>query len=386
MAEDKVGLNEEVRVGKELLQKETVSLSDSVIVTKEPGPVYIDPERFEVIPKEKAEQMQKEGDRLKKEYDKKAHDLYLEMCRKSELGPSVAVAVFRDLVQESERQAVNVRTVDLFLNDWSDNFRQNLERGYFKGADGRTLLDVLKPTACMCVGAGPSLSDEQIDLLKGWPGCVLCVNKSVKRLLERGVAPTVITALHSTETVLGSFQHDIVRENLHKSYIMLPTTIHPDVAKEILAYADAGKVYWFHASCPDELVPNLDNLYQSMVKLPVIDTGGNVGLFNMAVSEQMRPKAIGFIGMDLCDPKESVRTNVESLESTFMYFPEDGQEFVLSKVFRGYLQVMMDWYGTQVKRGLPIEVINCTPVGMVYCRRRDWIPYMTVKDFVTKYI
>ena len=384
MGDDKVGLKEYVSVSKSLCPRDLVNMEDSVEVIKDEA-IYIDQDKVVVISKEKAEEMQKEGDRLKKEYDRRAHDLYLEMCRASEMGPNVAVAVFRDLVQEAERGAVNVRTVDLFLNEWNGNFRENLERGYFKGTDGRVLLDVVKPSACMCVGAGPSLSDEQIDSLRDWPGCILCVNKSVKRLLERGVVPTVITALHSTDTVLKSFQHDIVRTNLTKSYIMLPTTIHPEVAKEILAYADPEKVYWFHASCPDELVPNLDNMYQSMVKLPVIDTGGNVGLFNMAVSEQMHPDALGFIGMELCEPKSSVTTNAESLESTFMYFPEDQQEFVLSKVFRGYLQVLMDWYGTQVKQGLPITVINCTPVGMVYCRRRDWIPYMPVGEFVKKY-
>lgn len=78
------------------------------------------------------ERIQQEGDTLKREYDRKAHDLYLEMCRKSEFGSNVAVSVFRDLVQEAERSAINVSTVELFMNEWNHNFRENLERGYFK--------------------------------------------------------------------------------------------------------------------------------------------------------------------------------------------------------------------------------------------------------------
>jgi len=385
---DRVGLKEEVAVSKNLMPRDAVDLKDQVSAMKDivqAEPVYIDQDTVKILSADEAKCLQEKGDRLKKEYDKKAHDLYMEMCREGDVGPSVGVAVFRDLVQEAERSAINVRTIELFLEGWNSNFRENLERGYFKGADGRFIVDHCKPTACMCVGAGPSLSDAQIDLLKGWGGCVICSNKSVKKLLEHGVTPTIITALHSTETVLKSFQHDIVRENLRKSFIMLPTTIHPKVAEELLTYADKEKVFWFHASTPDEFVPNLDNLYQSMVKLPLCDTGGNVGLFNIALCEQLLPKYVGFVGMDLCAAKETVKTNVEAQESTFLYYPEDQQEFVLSKVFRGYVQVMMNWYGDKKREGMKFELYNCTPIGLIYCRRRDWIPYMPLEEFVKKY-
>jgi hypothetical protein len=381
---EQVAIGEQIVVNKEIKPQENIKLTEEVKVDKGET-IYIDPDKVEMVPKEEFERRQKEGDALKKEYDKKARDLYLEMCRRSEYGPNVAVSVFRDLVQEAERSAINVRTVELFMQDWNQNFRENLERGYFKGADGRILTDVLKPTTCMCVGAGPSLSAAEISMLGHWNGCIICSNKSVKRLLDMNVIPTVITALHSTDTVLASFQHEIVRKKLHHSYIVLPTTIHPDVADEILTYADPDKVFWFHASVPEELVPNLDNFYLSMLKVPVCDTGGNVGLFNIALAEQMQPKAIGFIGMELAEPKESVKTNVEALESTFMYFPEDNQEFVLSKVFRGYLQVTMNWYLQQKKQGLPIDIVNCTPFGLIYCRRREWIPYMPLREFLAKY-
>lgn len=380
---DVVKSGEEVLVEKSVLPRDEIKASETVLVTKDG--VYIDPEKYEVVPKAEVERRQTEGDALKKEYDKKARDLYLEMCRKSEFGPEVAISVFRDLVQESERGAINGRTVELFLAEWNKNFRVNMERGYFQGQDDRLLTNVLHPSAVMCVGAGPSLTDADIAMLRDWKGCIICSNKSVKRLLDNGVVPTVITALHSTETVLKSFQHDIVRKRLHKSYLMLPTTIHPDVAQELLEYADPDKVFWFHASCPEDIIPNIDNLYQSMLNLPVIDTGGNVGLFNIGLADQMRPKAIGFVGMELAEPKESVKTNVEALESTFIYLPEDNMEFVLSKVFRGYVQVFMNWFGEKKKQGMPFDLYNCTAFGLIYARRRDWIPYLPLKEFLAKY-
>lgn len=355
-------------------------------MTEEPKKEYIYPATGKKITEEEAERIQEMGDKLTEEYGKKVKELYLEMCRKGEIGPASAIGVFRDLVQEAERTVTNLQTIDAFLHEWNRSFRENLERGYFKGADQRYIKDAIQPNAIVCVGAGPSLSDAQIDALKGWKGCVICVNKSVKRLLERGVTPTIITALHGTKTVLKSFQDDIVRENLHKSFVVLPTTIHPDVAEEILKYGDRDKVYWFHAGTPEDFVPNLDNLYQSMVELPVADTGGNVGLFNVVLSDQFETrKAVTMIGMELCEPRSTIKTTQDMLESLLMYFPEDDQEFVLNKVFKGYIQALMNWYKIVKDEGFKFDMYNSTPLGLVYCRRKDWIPYIPVEEFVQKY-
>lgn len=382
---DQIGMSEEVGVTKSLVPRDDVGAEDEVEVSKEEK-VYIYPETGKRITEEEAKRIQEEGDRLTEEYKKKVRDLYLEMCRKGEIGPAAAIGVFRELVQEAERTVTNLRTLDAFLHEWNKSFRVMLERGYFKDEDRRYITKALKPKAVVCVGAGPSLTDEQIDALKGWDGCIICVNKSVKRLLERGVFPTVITALHGTTTVLRSFDHDIVKENLHRSLVLLPTTIHPDVAEFVLKHTTKDKVYWFHGSTPEDFIPNLDNLYQSMVELPVVDTGGNVGVFNLVLADQLESReAVTMIGMDLCEDRSTIKTKQDMLESLLMYFPEDDQEFVLSKVFKGYIQCVMNWYGIVKQEGFKYQLYNSTPRGLIYCRRDDWIPFIPIEEFVSRY-
>lgn len=336
------------------------------------------------IPKE-------EGDKLVKKWNEEADALWRKMCAEGGTPAAfLAIQVFRDLVGKAERQTCNIATLDLNLEEWTENFKANLLNGYFKGYDNRWITDVIpKADTMLCVGAGPSLTDEQIETMRNFRGLLLCVNKSAKRLYEKGIVPDIITCIHGTDEVLPHFANDVVRENLHKSYVILCSTTHPKVTEEVYKYADPKKVYWFHASTPADMVANIDQLFQAFVNLPLVDTGGNVGLFQIALSTHFTPKALGFVGMELCqDYKDAVKTNQDMLESTYLKFPEDGQEFVLSKVFRAYTQVLMDWYGQTLKNAggkFPFELFNLTPKGLIYVRRKDWIPYMPIQEFVQKY-
>jgi hypothetical protein len=335
------------------------------------------------MPKEEAE-------RLHKEWTTRARGMFEEMVREGGTpGAFLAISIFRELVQQAEGKTSNLITLNLYMEEWTKNFKENLLAGYFS-EDKRWITDVMMPKHILCVGAGPSLTNEQIDAMKDFKGCIICVNKSVKRLLERGVVPTIVTCIHGTEEVLPSFTPDIVRENLHKSYVVLCTTTHPGVVKEIMEHCDRKKLYFCHASTPQEYAANLDNLYQSLYNVPVLDTGGNVGLFNISMSMHFKPKVLGFVGMELCQTfEESVKNNQDMLESYLLRFPEDGNmEFVMSKVWRTYVQVLMDWYGEGRKANndvFPFDIINLTPRGLIYIRRKEWIPYMPIEEFVKQY-
>ena len=332
-----------------------------------------------------------EADRLLKEYTKKAHEVYKGLTDEAGApGAYLAVQIFREMVQEAERKGSNIATLDNFNDTWMENFKLNLMAKEFEGYDKRFINEKLKGEVIMCVGAGPSLTDAQIDALKDFKGIIICVNKSAERLYKHGVIPTIVTCLHGTNEVLPSFQNEAVRKNLKKSHVLLSTDVTPETVKEVKAHCIPKKLWFFHSSVPPEILTNLDQFFQTMFNVPVIDTGGNVGLFGISLALRFNPKVIGFVGMDLCQSyKEAIKTNQHMLDSTLLRFPDDdNQEFVLSKIFRGYVQVLMNWVG-EVKRQnddkFPFELINCTPRGLIYIRRKEWIPFMTIEEFVAKY-
>jgi hypothetical protein len=338
---------------------------------------------------------QEEADRLLKDYTKRAHDVYQGLLNEAGVpGCFIAQQIFREMVQEAERRGGNLITLDTFNDKWMENFKENLMAHEFDGFDkGRWIardIEGMTGGRFLCVGAGPSLTDEQIEMMKKFNGIIICTNKSARRLYEHGIIPTIITCIHGTNEVLPSFQNDIVRENLHKSHVVLATDVTRDLIKEVKAHCDPTKLWFFHSSIPSELVTNIDQFFQAMVDVPVLDTGGNVGLFNIALSQRFMPKAVGFVGMELCQSfEEAVTNNQDMLESTLLRFPDDNnQEFVLSKVFRGYTQVIMNWYGDWKKQNndvFPFEIINCTPRGLIYIRRDVWIPYMPLEEFIAKH-
>lgn len=340
------------------------------------------------LPKETAERLLKEG-------MAKAHKVYEELLMEAGVpGCFIAQQIFREMVQEAERRGTNLICLDTFNDQWMENFKENLMSHEFDGFEkGRWIardIEEMKGGNFLCVGAGPSLTDEQIEMMKKFKGFILCTNKSAKRLYEHGIIPTIVTCIHGTNEVLPSFQNDSVRANLHKSHVVLSTDVTHDCIEEVKAHCDPKKLWFFHSSIPSELITNIDQFFCSMVDVPVLDTGGNVGLFNIALCQRFFPKAVGLIGMELCQTwEEAVKTNQDMLESTMLKFPEDNnQEFVLSKIFRGYTQVIMNWYGDWKKQNngvFPFDIINCTPRGLIYIRRKEWIPYMPLEEFIAKY-
>jgi len=331
-----------------------------------------------------------EADRILKEYTQKAHSVYEGLLNEAGApGCFMAQQIFRDLIQEAERKGSNIATLDTFNDMWIENFKNNLMSGQFKDYEGRWICREMEAKNILCVGAGPSLTDEQVDAMKDFKGTIICVNKSAKKLYERGVIPTIVTCIHGTNEVLPSFQNDVVRKNIHKSHVVLSTDVTPDVVKEVKEHCDLKKLWFFHSSVPSELVTNLDTFFQAMVDFPVLDTGGNVGLFNIALAQRFIPKVVGFVGMELClSFKDAIKTNEHMMDSTLLRWPDDdNQEFVLDKIFRGYVQVLMNWYGemkAENKDQFPFELINCTPRGLIYIHRKDWIPYMPLEEFIAK--
>jgi hypothetical protein len=322
----------------------------------------------------------KRAEELKEAYKGRVRELGKEICYSDLLGPAVVMDLFKEQVAEAEQIQTNALTTSLYLDDWVKNFRDNID---MIRPDAPFFGDVLKiKKSAIVVGAGPSLTDEQIEFLKNYKGTIICVNKSLERLLEHGVTPRIVVAIHSTDEILCHFQNDVVEGRLKDVNVIISSTLSPNVTKEIYQWADHDKLFWFHANVPDNIVPNMNTLLSKMVPLEVIDTGGNVGLMGVQVAQWCGAKTIAIVGMEHCIELSKEWTNSEALNYNIIYAPEDDIMFALTPVMRAYLQVLHSWYMNNRNH---FEIFNLTPNGLFYVRRKDWMPYKPMHDFVREF-
>ncbi|MDD5512096.1 MAG: DUF115 domain-containing protein [Dehalococcoidales bacterium] len=280
-------------------------------------------------------------------------------------------------------------TVKGELENWLNNFAYNIRK--FERKNKWLPPDAIKGSAIV-VGAGPSITDEQIMVLRNYPGTIICTNKSLKRCYAHHVAPKFVTVVHPTDEILPHFAHQVVRDNLYMSNVVLSTMTHPSVTDEILAHADPDKVFWYNPSTSDMFVENIDKTISLLSNRGTIDTGGNVGIFSMLLAYQWGANPVGILGLEHCHGPGSwaMWTNEQSDGYEWHYAPEDDMLYCITPMFKSYLHGMMQWYSDVRELRPDFDVINLTKMGVMYTRRRpertkDGMPYMDVKDFVARY-
>lgn len=273
---------------------------------------------------------------------------------------------------------VNTHTLSVYLASWLQQYSANLvlTKGFMDNRwpswPGR------QGESCMVVGAGPSLSDEQLDALNSYTGFIICSNKVLERMLEHGTHPDLVAVIHSTPEIAAHFKGPLAREALNGIEVVASTMVHPDVTKALL---EAGaRIRWFNPAIPELFKKNVNEFLYRTSNCPVIDTGGNVGLFMCTIaSEHSTFETIGLLGMEQALALDPKWTNEQAMENVIYYAPEDLPEpFAINQVFHGYLQTLMGWY---CELGGRKKVYNLTKNGMLYVGRRDGMPYMDLDEF-----
>lgn len=273
----------------------------------------------------------------------------------------------------------NTLTIGMYLQSWLKQFRLNLLRTH---GFGETNLPKRCRKSAIVVGAGPSLTDEQLESLRDYQGYLICSNKVLERVSEYRL-PNMVAVIHTTHEIAANFQSYVVRVNLGQSDVVVSTCVHPDVTQELCVHATKDKIHWFNASIPFK--KNLDDYMQAMAPgLLQIDTGGNVGIFMCELAETMGYDTIGLLGMEHCLKLDPKWTNEQASEYAIYYAPEDDPEpFAMNQAFTAYMQTLQAWYILAVGHA----VYNLTPRGFLYTRRRlpGGMPYMDLKEYVGKF-
>jgi len=278
----------------------------------------------------------------------------------------------------------SVYTVMDGLDGWLSHFAYNLRRMPPENRWPRP--DTIKDSAIV-IGAGPSLTDDQISSLIPYKGTIICTNKSLERCYRLGVYPQFVVTAHPTDEILPHFQSDIVHEHLYMTGVVLSTITDPKVTDEILKYTD--NVYWYNPSIPSAFIDNVDTTLNIISNRMTIDTGGNVGIFGCICGLMFGARTIGILGMEHCHSKEASKewTNEKSAEFDWEYAPEDDMLCCVTPLFRSYLYGLITWYKNVRENDPGFDVINLTKFGPLYTQRRpertDWgMRYMEVGEFV----
>jgi hypothetical protein len=272
----------------------------------------------------------------------------------------------------------NAFTIEHSLDTWIDNFRKNLPHlleGERQHKLPRTDRKVL------VIGAGPSAKSVYYGGLRDKDIFTVCTNKSLEFLIRNGIEPDVVVVLHSTPEIKGTIRTEVVSECLGRtgrldSIFIIPTTIDPEVFQEINGISRLDKHYWFNPAVPEEHVENINQFMERMTGLPVIDTGGDVGVFALLMALEMTTGPVGIIGLEHCLQLNEKWTNEQALNYRFEYVPEDDMFYAIPPSFQVTLDTLVKLCNSKGKG----RVYNLSNFGPVYARKL--LPYMTMEDFV----
>ena len=331
-----------------------------------------------------------ELDRRKKRYSGELLALRDRMCSEEVgIGSEETVRLLGQLFSTTQKTLTNTVTVEGMVDTWLDNIRMNYEHCGWVAHDcegkwerlKRKVERKLESKAAIVVGAGPSLTNEQIYDVYGFNGLVICTNKSLTRLVNHGVRPDICVVLDASMDLLKSFDFgaDFQYSDIN---FLIATQVHPEVMKRINNLTTDSNLHYFHASIPEEYMPNVDFVLGKLWDLPVVDTGGNAGLMAVTIANELGVKDIGMLGMEHSHMLDPRWTNELAFTYNIVYAPEDNQTFAVTPSFQGYINTLMQW----AKLHTDISLTNLTDFGWLYVmRKRIPIPYMDRKEFVKKH-
>lgn len=243
-------------------------------------------------------------------------------------------------------QQVNAELIAQMFPVWITNFRLNLQKIWASKCVSDLQATTHKPLA-ICFGAGPSL-EKQLETIKNHPKghgtMYVCCDKALKLLLDYNIYPDIVTCIDA-DPIVESFFPRVIKLR-HDIKAVFSTTIDP----RIVRLWPLDKTYFVNAHvCGRVSDPQgVDAALQIISGKTVMNTSGNVGMFNVILSAFLGAKTIALVGMDLSGHHEF------------------------------YSDYAKTWI-TGLSRDLGIRIVNCTEGGTLY---GEGLQEMPLKEFL----
>ncbi len=323
-----------------------------------------------------------------KSYRRELHDLVQRACTDGEMGSMPMRSLLLNEAQYCHHLSQNAFTIEHSLDTWIDNFRANLIKN-----DGPLLspLDMgvdKTDRKVLVIGAGASAKSADLthlsrDMTRD-DTIVICTNKSLSYLLGQGIVPHIMVTLHSTRSILHTFKTPEIqdwtghyRRKLTHTKFVIPSTIDPEVLAEMRQIGLRSNERWFNPAVPEEQVENINQFMERMNGFPVIDTGGDVGVFALLIALEMTTGPVGILGLEHCLPLNEDWTNEQALGYRIEYAPEDKTCYAIPPSFQVTLDTMMKLCNSTGKD----RVYNLAKFGPMYSRKS--LPQSTLEVFLS---
>ena len=196
------------------------------------------------------------------------------------------------------------------------NLRHNL--GHILNCKSVALIEAVEAAvqgskAALVIANGPSLSDEQLETFKASEfrqrgGLTLCVDSALKRVLRVGIVPDFVVLLDNQLFAKEFFTDPVVDKYNKRLKYIVPTDMHPEVV-ELLR----GELYFYQSARPPYPSINL-NMYLNYMfpDIPMLDSGGNVGVFSIILAYYLKKDWIATIGLDFSWPGHTKHEETEN--------------------------------------------------------------------------
>jgi len=329
---------------------------------------------------------QEEFDALKLMYKSELESLCLRM--QEDLGTLEAAEMMSLYSMNVQKNLNNTVTVESMVDEWLDNIHSNMraqnlpwwpvKKGKLKYPFRRN--DGQHPA--LIIGAGPSCTVPKLRELAGFTHLTICTNKSLERTIQGlNVFPDVCVIVDSDPNILAQLTPDCIRDAMESGItkFLIATQCHPNVVKWICSFTPEENVFFFHASIPDAFMPNVNHMLKTFWDVPVMDTGGNAGIFSIHVAKEMGANIIGLMGLEHSHKLDPKWKDEEALLYKIVYSPDNHQIFAVTPSFQGYINTIVSWVKQHREE---VRVVNLSNFGWFYIMR-DKIPmeYMSRKEF-----
>lgn len=327
---------------------------------------------------------------------------------------------------DSPIQRLGVNTALGHAKMWTSNIGNNVAR-IKSEHDIREFKGKFSDKAAIIIGAGPSLHDNasgtnHLEVIKEYAdkfdGIIIVVDRILSDCLRLGIGD-YFTVVDGSEIIYDKFfdkkeeiscfnsaytwarDHgslpDYYKSRISldkKSYNMkaiMATCTHPSVVD-----AWKGKIYFFVATIPAEILPNATPLMCDFTDTSDINAGGNCGMLGWNIAMWMGIKEVALVGMDY---SYKVTTPYEETSNYHQFAAQLGPEkakelafkdgynkffktpYRIDDVYDAFKTVAHIWFEEYEKHGH--HTYNCTEGGAL---EGKGITQMYLKDFLESHL
>lgn len=281
---------------------------------------------------------------------------------------------------ESTTDILGKNTIQLKLNSWVGNLRDNLQE-INKSKDISELPKIIGPSLCIANGESLNLHLDEIHLFKG---TIFSCERNIIKLLEKGIVPDYIVCIDGDPIMTKFLDNPLVDAYSDKITGIFTTIASPDTIKRW-----KGEKVFFNAWLDNiNEVKSISLIFQELTRKRILHTGGNCGSALWFLANYLESNPIVLLGLDLAYPRNIPDLSYTSIwdaikhlsrEEILSYFRREtnpfGNVIITDYVWEGLKDSWITWIKDENNR----TTIQCSDYTILHQKP---LKLMTFKEYL----